>query len=95
MSRFCYDLQSSMKGSKYMSQIKVFSIYPSEPNAIGATIEAAIKDVQNSNIDITPWPALDIPGRFIVEGVLEEIDSSDYLLADITKLNFNVLFEIG
>jgi hypothetical protein len=45
--------------------------------------------------DVRSWQQIDIPGRFIVEGVLQRIDEADFVVADITKLNFNVTFEIG
>lgn len=41
------------------------------------------------------WEELDIPGHFISQQVLHEIDQSDFLVADITVLNFNVAYEIG
>ncbi len=38
---------------------------------------------------------MDIPGRFIIEEVLTSIDDADILVADISRLNFNVTYEIG
>lgn len=78
-----------------MPQTKILAVYPSEPKHIGNTITTAIERSESQCLNITPWPNLDIPGRFIAETILAEIDSCDFLLADITKLNFNVLFEIG
>ena len=34
-------------------------------------------------------------GRFIYQPILEEIDNGQMLVADVTRLNFNVVFEIG
>ena len=38
---------------------------------------------------------MDIAGRFIASEVLTSIATSDFLVADISKLNFNVTFEVG
>ena len=78
-----------------MPQTKVLAVFPSKPEHIGDTIQAAIEQAESNHLHIDPWPNLDIPGYFIAEKILTEIDSCDFLLADITRLNFNVLFEIG
>ncbi len=73
-----------------------FYAYPSSPHDIGQVIELAgevrTSDQHNS---FTTWKALDIVGHFISEQVLSRIDDADFLVADITKLNFNVTYEIG
>lgn len=71
------------------------AMYPSEPQEIGATIQAAVDLVKPSGYAVSPWPQLDTPGRFIAETILAEIAAADFVLADISRLNFNVLFEIG
>jgi hypothetical protein len=75
---------------------KVFFAYPSEPNQVGQAIEEAAKVIKNKqNITLETWKQIDIPGRFIIDGILEKINDSDYIAADITRLNFNVTYEIG
>lgn len=69
-----------------------FYAYASSPAEIGQTIEQA---VNSSHLEINTWKALDIPGHFISEKVLEGIDSCSFLVADISVLNFNVTYEIG
>lgn len=69
-----------------------FYAYASSPSEIGQTIEQA---VNASNVNVNTWKALDIPGNFISEKVLEGIDSCSFLVADISVLNFNVTYEIG
>jgi hypothetical protein len=44
---------------------------------------------------LTGWEETDIAGRFIVGPILANIEGSDVLVADISRLNFNVVFEIG
>jgi hypothetical protein len=73
-----------------------FFAYAGNPPEIGATIEAAVSKVnQSSDTTVTSWKSLDIPGHFISEEVLSNIDEADYLVADISVLNFNVTYEIA
>ena len=75
---------------------KVFVAYPSAPSQIGQTLKEAARQIASvSALTIIPWEGLDIPGNFIVENIFNEIDGSEFVIADITRLNFNVTFEIG
>ncbi|WP_110455874.1 P-loop ATPase, Sll1717 family [Shewanella algidipiscicola] len=74
------------------SEQKGFYAYASLPAEIGQTIEKA---VQSTSLRVKTWKALNIPGHFISEQVLEGIDLCDFLVADISVLNFNVTYEIG
>lgn len=87
-------LQKTTSIRKYFVENKEsgFYAYASTPAEIGQTIEQA---VTSSNTEVNTWKALDIPGHFISEKVLEGIDSCDFLVADISVLNFNVTYEIG
>lgn len=80
-----------------MTIAKAFYAYPSEPSDIGEIIEAALNRpvVEHANIDITSWRQADIAGVFIRDEVLKSIEASDILIADISILNFNVMYEIG
>ncbi len=42
-----------------------------------------------------PWTFNDIPGHPLISPILERIDESPYVVADITFLNPNVVYEIG
>jgi nucleoside 2-deoxyribosyltransferase len=46
-------------------------------------------------IELSTWEENDVAGRFIADPILAEIDAGDVLVADITRLNFNVVFEVG
>ena len=74
-----------------------FFAYPAVPDAVGNTIEKAIRSfaARNSGSTVGSWTELDIAGHFIATEVLNQISDADVLFADITYLNFNVLFEIG
>lgn len=80
-----------------MTSLSGFFAYPSDPGDIGQIIESAsetAKASSNKN-NFSTWKALDIVGHFISEEVLSGIDKNDFLIADISKLNFNVTYEIG
>jgi nucleoside 2-deoxyribosyltransferase len=80
-----------------MQRISGLIAYPSEPSEIGHTILSALDQVRHSDpsVDLSSWEENDIAGRFIIEPVLSRIDEGNILIADVTRLNFNVVFEIG
>ena len=80
-----------------MTLLSGFFAYPSDPSDIGQVIESASETAETSGDanNFTTWKALDIVGHFISEKVISGIDESDFLIADISKLNFNVTYEIG
>jgi len=73
-----------------------FYAYASSPAEIGQTIEEAVRIVnEDPSLRVETWKALDVVGHFISGEVLKGIDSCDFLVADISVLNFNVTYEIG
>jgi hypothetical protein len=80
-----------------MSQLTGLIAYPSNPNAIGDGLHSTLELLRTEGIgaQLSTWDENDIPGRFIVTPVLQSIESGNLLIADITRLNFNVTFEIG
>lgn len=78
--------------------MRFFYAYSSSPPAVGQTIEAAAQQLRRDpqfKGTLDTWRQIDIPGRFLVDGIATRIDESDIVLADITHLNFNVVYEIG
>jgi hypothetical protein len=71
--------------------------YPSEPEDIGRTIRLALERLRTESqfSNLVTWEENDIPGRFIAEEILDKIEKGSIFIADITRLNFNVVFEIG
>jgi hypothetical protein len=71
--------------------------YPSEPKEIGSTISLSLEKLHKEERfhQLRSWEENDIPGRFISTEVLKLIDSGTAFIADITRLNFNVVFEVG
>lgn len=80
-----------------MIELQGLFAYPSRPAAIGSTLLSALESLRLEGIGqgLTSWEENDIPGKFIVDPVLSQIDDGNILIADITRLNFNVTFEIG
>ncbi|WP_299083226.1 hypothetical protein [uncultured Paraglaciecola sp.] len=72
-----------------------FYAYAATPRSIGQTIEVALGKIDKNKISVKSWTAMDIVGSFIAEEVLQSIDESDFVVADISILNFNVIYEAG
>ncbi|WP_016916507.1 hypothetical protein [Vreelandella stevensii] len=80
-----------------MSELNGFYAYPSQPAELGQCIEKAADEYNRSQskVHVNTWTQLDVIGQFISTKVLKAIDDADFLIADITNLNFNVTYEIG
>jgi hypothetical protein len=74
-----------------------FFAYPAEPTAVGTTIEEAVSRMGqvSSRIEVETWRQLDIPGQFIAQEVCNAIETANFLVADVSRLNFNVTYEIA
>lgn len=74
-----------------------FFAFPSGNTLVVDAIRRAVDQLghQRSALKLESWEELDIPGRFISTEILSRIDTSDALVADITRLNFNVVYEVG
>src|ERR1700730_8079656 len=74
-----------------------FIAYSSQPSQVGTAIDASVQLCNRSDLPflVESWRQIDIPGRFIVEGILDKIQAAHFVVADITRLNFNVTFEVG
>jgi hypothetical protein len=79
-----------------MSQLNGLIAYPSSPASIGLGLQATLKILRSQGVaELSTWEENDIPGRFIVEPILSRIEEGNVLVADTTRVNFNVTFEIG
>jgi hypothetical protein len=72
-------------------------LYASEPASISDAIEAAVTKAQATGIghSWTTWRDLPIAGRIIFCEVGKAMRYSGTVIADVTTLNFNLMFEIG
>jgi hypothetical protein len=71
-------------------------LYPSDPPQIAATIENAVKMLPASGQKgWLTWKDLHTAGQIIYCTICKAMRFSDQAVADVTTLNFNLLFEIG
>ena len=82
-----------------IKRYKGFFAFPGEPSDRRSIIEKAIIEVNekaNENqFSITSWTNIDKTSSRIISNIMESIEKSDVLIADISGLNPNVLFEVG
>jgi hypothetical protein len=70
--------------------------FPGHPPAIGQCVNSAILKVNDTGLlRLEAWQQVDNWGRPLIEPILSRIGEHNILVADITRLNFNVTFEIG
>lgn len=73
-----------------------FVAYPSSPASRAETVELAIETISRSDVVcMRGWKTILPGGRLIISRVFDEIRACDCLVADLTGLNPNVLFELG
>lgn len=79
------------------SQNFVFFAYASQPPELGDTIERAceIANKFDDSLTFQTWRQNDIVGLDLIDPIREAINKSAYVVADISSLNFNVVYEIG
>jgi hypothetical protein len=76
---------------------RVFFAYAASPAVIASTITDAVAKLreQRRDIDWMPWEVMDPRGQVIFCRICSALRGADVLVADITTLNFNLMFEIG
>lgn len=72
-----------------------FAAYPGNPPVISQTMNAAAAVLAKEGINLHLWEENDICGRPLTDPIFEQIEAADAVVADVTSLNFNVLFEVG
>src|SRR6266545_3615087 len=72
-------------------------VYPAEPLELAETARAALQAVESVMRQEIPfaWEDPGVPGAFMATPALEQIDECDYLAADLTRLTFNISYQIG
>src|SRR5882672_8785177 len=75
----------------------VFVAYASKDAALAATVMDAVRRANARPLPILyePWPFNDVPGNPLISPILEKIGDSPFVIADITYLNLNVVYEVG
>ncbi|MCB0074256.1 MAG: hypothetical protein KDE20_22475, partial [Caldilineaceae bacterium] len=74
-----------------------FFAYPAVPADLRLSVELASEQAstRESKLNVTPWAAMDALGAHIADEVRKRIAGSSFLVAEITRKNFNVYYEIG
>lgn len=77
--------------------MKAFFAYPSSLPEVCQAIRAAKKELETSHrqLVIQLWEENDISGRPLTDPIFKGIAQADFLIADVTAINFNVTFEIA
>ena len=75
----------------------VFVAYGSEPAAVGEVIESGCKiaDRFSASRSYHTWKQNDIVGLDLVTPIIQHIEAAPYVVADISGMNANVVYEIG
>jgi hypothetical protein len=74
----------------------LFYAYPSRPQELSDTIEAAAAKIrQSTKLKVRTWRNLSPTGNYIIEHVLDAIREAEIFACDLTYGNPNVLFELG
>lgn len=79
------------------NEAPVFVAYPGTPSAVGQTISAGIAKANSysKKYQFKSWEQNDIAGVPLISPIISAIDDGPFLIADVTRANFNVAFEIG
>ena len=85
-----------MESGNDRSQV-VFVAYPSRDPNLAEMVMDAVRRANALPLPVLyqPWSFNDVPGNPLVSPILERIDDSSFVIADITYLNLNVVYEIG
>lgn len=82
-----------------MTQAKslAFVAYPSKDKGVAEIVANAVHRANALDFPVRyePWIFNDVPGVALASPILSRIEESAFVVADITTLNLNVVFEIG
>jgi hypothetical protein len=74
----------------------VFFAYPGRSPLLAETMQQSAKKLANrTDLDVRTWEDLRVDGRLIISEVLKAVDDATTVVAEISGLNSNVLFEVG
>jgi hypothetical protein len=95
---FCqYTLSACDQDMDEIKKTSAFFVYPSYPPILADTIREAVSKLRDhtSNDNWKTWEQLNVGGKIIFCEICKAIRAADIIIANITTLNFNVLFEVG
>lgn len=78
-------------------QLRGLFPYPAEPESLAATIEGAVRLLRFADQKSVwkTWKDLHIGGQIVFCSICKHMRFAGGVVADVTTLNFNLLFEIG
>lgn len=78
-------------------QLRGLFLYPAEPESLAATIEGAVRLLRFADQKSVwkTWKDLHIGGQIVFCTICKHMRFAGGVVADVTTLNFNLLFEIG
>ncbi len=76
---------------------EAFFIYPSQPVHLASTVRECVRQLRKYSSDDlwVCWEDLAISGQIIFCEICKAIRTAKHIVANITTMNFNVLFELG
>ena len=75
---------------------RMFFGYPAQPAILRDTVAAASRLIGETGlIEVETWETLKIGGQIIISRICEAIDRASLSCFDLTRLNQNVMFEVG
>ncbi|MDE3136774.1 MAG: hypothetical protein KGL59_09380 [Acidobacteriota bacterium] len=75
---------------------RIFFAYPSQPPTLAETLLAAVRQIgKSSGFSVHGWKDCRIGGKVIMREICDQIGKADLVCADVTGVNFNVMFELG
>jgi hypothetical protein len=93
---FCqYTAETCDKDFSKIDLVDGLFLFPSEPKPFAATIEAAKDELQGLGGSWRSWTDFDVAGQLIFCEICKGIRGASRVFADVTTLNFNLLFEVG
>ena len=77
--------------------LKGFVAYSSHVREVVQTLSSLPEQLQKrtKNVELQTWEAADIAGYCLIDPIIEKIQDCDFIIADVTRPNFNVFYEIG
>lgn len=81
--------------SRSTSPSSVFFAYGGNPHLRAETVQSAASTLAKQGYQAKTWQDLQVRGNVLIESICRAIDDSDTVVAEVSDLNSNVLFEAG
>lgn len=80
-----------------ISQTEAFFIYPSDPAILADTVRGAVNQLREhgSSTAWNTWEEMAVGGQIVFCEICKALRGTKLVVANISTLNFNVLFELG